>query len=116
MKEVAGLLRQEGLSFRKVVQQIESRELLLPTKVGATIQLMDSETLSEAENALRGARRLMMSLGLTFAQIIKAFENESAASDENEWRSRARRADAAPRSASCGERKRTVSTGTSGRH
>ena len=84
MQEVAALLRQPGLSFRQVVQQIEARGLLLPTKIGTAIQLMDSETLLEAESALGAARRLMKSCGLTFERIIAAFEHGSANSDEIE--------------------------------
>ena len=84
MNEAARFLRQHDLSFRQVVQQIEVRGLLLPSKVGAAIQLMDSTTLSEAESALAGARRLMRSCGLTFAGIIGALEHEPADADEFE--------------------------------
>ena len=52
MKEATTLLRQRGLSFRQVVQDIEACGLLLPTKIGTVVQLMDSETLCEAESAL----------------------------------------------------------------
>ena len=84
MNEAATLLRQHHLSFRHIVQEIDARGLLLPSKVGAAIQLMDSTTLSEAESALAGARRLMKSCGLTFACIIGALDHEPAEADEVE--------------------------------
>lgn len=83
MKEVAALLRQLGLSFRQVVQEIEARGLLLPTKIGTVVQLMDSDTLCEAESALSAARRLMKSSGLTFERIIVAFEHGPAGEIEH---------------------------------
>src|SRR5215467_11409296 len=67
MTETAAFLRKQNLSFRRIVQETDARRLLLPSKVGAAIQLMDSTTLSEAQSALAGARRLMRSCGLTFA-------------------------------------------------
>jgi hypothetical protein len=84
MNEAATLLRQHRLSFRHIVQEIDARGLLLPSKVGAAIQLMDSTTLSEAESALAGARRLMKSCGLTFACIIGALDHEPAEAGEVE--------------------------------
>jgi hypothetical protein len=72
MTEAAMFLRQHDLSFRQIVQETELRGLLLPSKIGAAIQLMDSTTLSEAQGALAGARRLMRSCGLTFERIIEA--------------------------------------------
>ena len=91
MNEAAAFLRQHDLSFRQIVQQIEQRGLLLPSKVGAAIQLMDSTTLSEAEGALAGARRLMRSCGLTFERIIEALEHEPTGEDECEQLRRAYR-------------------------
>jgi hypothetical protein len=84
MNEAATFLRQHRLSFRHIVQEIDARGLLLPSKVGAAIQLMDSTTLSEAQSALAGARRLMKSCGLTFASIIGALDHEPAEADEIE--------------------------------
>jgi len=84
MNKAAIFLRQHDLSFRKIVRQIDSHELLLPSKVGAAIQLMDSTTLSEAESALAGARRLMRSCGLTFARLIGALDREPTEADEIE--------------------------------
>ena len=84
MNEAAIFLRQHHLSFRHIVREIDARGLLLPSKVGAAIQLMDSTTLSEAESALAGARRLMKSCGLTFACIIGALDHEPAEADEVE--------------------------------
>jgi hypothetical protein len=84
MNEAAIFLREHRLSFRQIVQEIDARGLLLPSKVGAAIQLMDSTTLSEAEGALAGARRLMKSCGLTFAGIIGALDHEPAEADEIE--------------------------------
>ena len=72
MDETAAFLRRHQLSFRRIVQETEARGLLLPSKVGAAIQLMDSTTLAEAQSALAGARRLMRSCGLDFAGIIGA--------------------------------------------
>jgi len=82
MNDAATFLQQYGLSFRQIVQQIEARGLPLPSKISAAIQLMDSTTLSEAESALAGARRLMRSCGLTFASIIDALEYEPTEADE----------------------------------
>jgi len=84
MSDAAIFLREHRLSFRHIVQEIDARELLLPSKVGAAIQLMDSTTLSEAESALAGARRLMKSCGLTFACVIGALHQEPAEVDEIE--------------------------------
>jgi hypothetical protein len=84
MNEAAKFLRRRHLSFRRVVQEIDARGLLLPSKVGAAIQLMDSTTLSEAEGALAGARRLMKSCGLTFAGIIGALDHHPVEADEVE--------------------------------
>jgi hypothetical protein len=84
MNEAAIFLRQRRLSFRLIVQEIDARGLLLPSKVGAAIQLMDSTTLSEAESALAGARRLMKSCGLTFAGIIGALDHHPVEADEVE--------------------------------
>ncbi len=78
MNEAALFLRQHELSFRQIIQQIEARGLLLPSKIGTAVQLMDSTTLSEAESALAGARRLMRSCGLTFTRIIEALDQEPA--------------------------------------
>jgi hypothetical protein len=82
MSEAAAFLRKRHLSFRHIVQEIEARDLLLPSKVGAAIQLMDSTTLSEAQGALAGARRLMRSCGLTFARVIGALDDEPADAEE----------------------------------
>jgi hypothetical protein len=84
MNKAAIFMRQRHLSFRHIVQEIDARGLLLPSKVGAAIQLMDSTTLSEAESALAGARRLMKSCGLTFASIIGALDHEPVEVDEIE--------------------------------
>jgi len=84
MGEAAIFLRQHHLSFRHLVQEIEARGLLLPSKVGAALQLMDSTTLSEAESALAGARRLMRSCGLTFTRVIGALDQEPAEANEIE--------------------------------
>jgi hypothetical protein len=82
MTEAARLLRQHDYSFRDIVQEIDRRGLLLPTKVGAAIRLMDSTTLSEAASAFTGARRLMKNCGLTFAGIIGALDREPVRTDD----------------------------------
>jgi len=84
MNEAAAILRKQDLSFRQIVQRAEAHELLLPSKVAAAIQLMDSTTLSEAQSALAGARRLMKSCGLTFERIIAALEHQPPGVDEIE--------------------------------
>jgi hypothetical protein len=84
MNETAAFLRKHRLSFRHIVQETDARGLLLPSKVGAAIQLMDSTTLSEAQSALAGARRLMRSCGLNFAGIIGALNQEPVEADEFE--------------------------------
>jgi hypothetical protein len=84
MTETAAFLRKHHLSFRRIVQETDARRLLLPSKVGAAIQLMDSTTLSEAQSALAGARRLMRSCGLNFAGIIGALNQEPGEADEFE--------------------------------
>jgi hypothetical protein len=84
MNETAAFLRKHQLSFRHIVQETDARGLLLPSKVGAAIQLMDSTILSEAQSALAGARRLMRSCGLNFAAIIGALNQEPVEADEFE--------------------------------
>jgi hypothetical protein len=76
MAEAAVLLSEHELSFRHIVQEIDDRGLLLPTKVAAAIKLMDSTTMSEAASAFSGARRLMRACGLTFSGIIQALDRE----------------------------------------
>jgi hypothetical protein len=76
MAGAAGLLRDHDYSFRHIVEEIDARGLLLPTKVGAAIRLMDSTMMSEAASAFSGARRLMKNCGLTFAGIIGALDRE----------------------------------------
>ena len=92
MYEAAALLCRHGLSFRQMVQQIEERGLLLPPKVGAAIQLMDSTTLAEATSAFAGARRLMKGCGLTFEHIITALEHGPTETGEIEQIQRAHQA------------------------
>ncbi len=82
MTEAARLLRHHDYSFRDIVQEIDKRRLLLPTKVGAAIRLMDSTTLSEAASAFTGARRLMKNCGLTFAGIIGALDREPVRTED----------------------------------
>ena len=77
MAATAELLRRHDYSFRDIVEEIDARGLLLPTKVGAAIRLMDSTTLSEAASAFTGARRLMRNCGLTFAGIIGALDRDA---------------------------------------
>jgi hypothetical protein len=84
MNETAAFLRKHRLSFRQIVQETDARGLLLPSKVGAAIQLMDSTTLSEAQSALAGARRLMRGCGLNFTAIIDALNQEPVEIDEIE--------------------------------
>ncbi len=84
MNETAAFLRKHRLSFRHIVQETDARGLLLPSKVGAAIQLMDSTTLSEAQSALAGARRLMRGCGLDFAGIIGALDQPPVEADEIE--------------------------------
>src|SRR5258708_26305721 len=84
VKEGGIFLREHRISFRQIVQEIDARGLLVPSTVGAAVQLMDSTTLSEAESALAGARRLMKSCGLTFAGIIGALDHEPAEAGEIE--------------------------------
>jgi hypothetical protein len=76
MAGAAGLLRDHDYSFCHIIQEIDARGLLLPTKVGAAIRLMDSTMMSEAASAFSGARRLMKNCGLTFAGIIGALDRE----------------------------------------
>ena len=82
MTEAAKLLRRHDYRFRDIVQEIDARGLLLPTKVGAAIRLMDSTTLSEAASAFTGARRLMKTCGLTFAGIIGALDREPVSTED----------------------------------
>jgi hypothetical protein len=74
MRGAAALLRKRELSFRLLVQRIETQHLLVPLKISAAIQMMDSDLLQESESALLGARRMMRSCGLTFGQIITALQ------------------------------------------
>jgi hypothetical protein len=76
MADAVELLRDHDYSFRHIVQEADARGLLLPTKVGAAMRLMDSTTLPEAQSAFAGARRLMRTCGLTFAGVIRALDRE----------------------------------------
>lgn len=76
MTDVADLLHDHDYSFRHIVQEIDERGLLLPSKVGAAMRMMDSTTMSEAASAFSGVRRLMRTCGLTFAGIIEALDRE----------------------------------------
>ena len=82
MAEAATLLNEHDLSFRHIVQEIDDRGLLLPTKVAAAIKLMDSTTMSEATSAFSGARRLMRACGLTFSSIIEALDREPVKTED----------------------------------
>jgi hypothetical protein len=89
MTRAATLLRKHDYSFRHVVQEINVRGLLLPAKVGAAIQLMDSTTLSEAKSAFSGVRRLMKNCGLTFAAVIAALDCQPVKDEDVEEAKRA---------------------------
>lgn len=82
MTEAADLLHDHDYSFRHIVQEADDRGLLLPTKVGAAIKLMDSTTMAEATSALSGARRLMRTCGLTFAGILEALDREPLSTED----------------------------------
>jgi hypothetical protein len=82
MADAMELLRDHDYSFRHIVQEADSRGLLLPTKVGAAMRLMDSTTLPEAQSAFSGARRLMRTCGLTFAGIIRALDREPVRAED----------------------------------
>ena len=84
MRGAAALLRKRELSFRLLVQRMETQHLLVPLKISAAIQLMDSDLLQESESALLGARRMMRSCGLTFGQIITALQVRRPSADELE--------------------------------
>jgi hypothetical protein len=84
MTGAATLLRKHDYSFRHIVQEIDARGLLLPAKVGAAIQLMDSTTLSEAKSAFGGVRRMMKNCGLTFAGIIAALDRQPVREEDLE--------------------------------
>jgi hypothetical protein len=82
MTEAAELLREHDFSFRHIVQEADARGLLLPTKVGAAMRLMDSTASPEAESAFSGARRLMKTCGLTFAGVIGALDREPITAED----------------------------------
>jgi hypothetical protein len=84
MTKAATLLRKHDYSFRHIVQEIDVRGLLLPAKVGAAMQLMDSTTLAEAKSAFSGARRLMRNCGLTFAGVIAALDRQPVRDEDLE--------------------------------
>jgi hypothetical protein len=84
MQGAAALLRKRELSFRLLAQRMEAQHLLVPLKISAAIQLMDSDLLQESESALLGARRMMRSCGLTFGQIIAALQVRRPSADELE--------------------------------
>jgi hypothetical protein len=84
MTRASTLLRKRDYSFRHIVQEIDARGLLLPAKVGAAIQLMDSTTLAEAKSAFGGVRRLMKNCGLTFTGIIAALDRQPTKEDDLE--------------------------------
>jgi hypothetical protein len=76
MREAAQLLQVHGLSFQKLVEQIEARCLLLPSRIGTAIKMMDSTTASESEVAFGAVRKLMHGCGLTFARLTEALEHQ----------------------------------------
>jgi hypothetical protein len=82
MADAAELLREHDYSFRHIVQEADTRGLLLPAKVGAAMRLMDSTTLSEADSAFSGTRRLMKNCGLTFAGILGALDREPVRAED----------------------------------
>ncbi len=82
MADAMELLRDHDYSFRHIVQEADARCLLLPTKVGAAMRLMDSTTLPEAQSAFSGARRLMKTCGLTFTGIIRALDREPVRAED----------------------------------
>jgi hypothetical protein len=84
MAKASTLLRKRDFSFRHIVQEIDARGLLLPAKVGAAIQLMDSTTLAEAKGAFGGVRRLMKNCGLTFAGIMVAHDRQPVKEEDLE--------------------------------
>jgi hypothetical protein len=84
MTKATALLRKHDYSFRHIVQEIDTRGLLLPAKVGAAMQLMDSTTLAEAKSAFSGARRLMKNCGLTFAGVIAALDRQPVKDEDVE--------------------------------
>jgi hypothetical protein len=84
MTRAATMLRKHDYSFRHIVQEINTRGLLLPAKVGAAIQLMDSTTLAEAKSAFSGVRRLMRNCGLTFAGIMAALDRQPVKDEDLE--------------------------------
>jgi hypothetical protein len=84
MAKAGTLLRRHDYSFRHIVREINERGLLMPAKVGAAMQLMDSTTLSEAKSAFSGARRLMRNCGLTFAGVIAALDRQPVQAGELE--------------------------------
>jgi hypothetical protein len=74
MHDLSKLLQEHGLSFRHIVQELETRRLLLPGRIGTAMQMMDSDTLQEADSAFGAVRKLMHGCGLTFARIFEAIE------------------------------------------
>jgi hypothetical protein len=84
MMKASMLLRKRDFSFRHIVREIDTRGLLLPAKVGAAIQLMDSTTLAEAINAFGGVRRIMKNCGLTFAGIMAALDRQPVKEEDLE--------------------------------
>jgi hypothetical protein len=71
-------MREHGLSFRKLMEQIKERGVLLPSDVDTTIQMMDPTTSSDADiamsnAALGGARSVLRKCRLTFERIINAY-------------------------------------------
>jgi hypothetical protein len=77
MREAAKMLRSRNLSFRKLIERLEARRLLLPSRIATAIQMMDSTTANEAESAFGAVRRMMAGCGLSFARIAEALEQET---------------------------------------
>jgi hypothetical protein len=76
MREASQLLQMHGLSFRGLVEQIEVWRLLLPSRIGTAIMMMDSTTANECESALGAVRKMMLGCGLSFARIGEALDHK----------------------------------------
>jgi hypothetical protein len=76
MRETLQLLQLHGLSFRGLVEQIEVWRLLLPSRIGTAIMMMDSTTANECESAFGAVRKMMQGCGLSFARIGEALNHK----------------------------------------
>ncbi len=84
MKKARLLLQENELGFGALVMQARERKLLMPSKLGGAIGMMDSTTEREWLSAFRTARSLMKTYGIGFKELIDALNQGGSANEVEE--------------------------------